>query len=71
MKITIMYSLFNLIKMEDYVQKIIKGTAKLSVAHWWKVLAYAKSIYFVVSLQNIVSNRVSRFTLIWLLGPVL
>jgi len=45
MNITIIYSLINLIKMENYVQKIIKGPAKLSVAHHWKVLAYANSIY--------------------------
>jgi hypothetical protein len=30
-----------LIKIENYVQKIIKGQAKLSVADWWKVLFYA------------------------------
>ena len=41
MKITIIYSLTNLIKMENYVQKIIKGPAKLSAADCWKVLAYA------------------------------
>ncbi len=34
------YSLFIVIKMENYIQKIIKGPAKLSVAHWWKVSAY-------------------------------
>jgi hypothetical protein len=28
-------------KWENYVQKIIKGPAKLSVAHWSKVLACA------------------------------
>jgi len=33
------YSLINLIEMESYVQIIIKGPAKLSVAHWGKVLA--------------------------------
>jgi hypothetical protein len=41
MIITIIYNLINLIKMENYVQKIIKGPAKLSVAHCWKVIAYA------------------------------
>ena len=25
--------------MENYVQKIVKGSAKLSVAHWLKVLS--------------------------------
>ncbi len=39
MNITIIYSLINLIKMENYVQKIIKGSAKLSVAHWLKVFS--------------------------------
>ncbi len=39
MNITSIYSLINLIKMENYVQKIIKGPAKLSVTHWWKVIA--------------------------------
>ncbi len=41
MNITIMYSLIILIEMENYVQKIIKGPDKLSMAHHWKVLAYA------------------------------
>ncbi len=31
--------------MENYVQEIIKGPAKLSVAHHFKVLAYANYIY--------------------------
>jgi hypothetical protein len=39
MNIKSIYSVINLIKMESYVQKIIKELAKLSVAHWWKVLA--------------------------------
>jgi hypothetical protein len=34
------YNLINLIKMENYVQHIIKAPAKLSVADWLKVLAY-------------------------------
>ncbi len=34
MNITIIYNLIILIKTEDYLQKIIKGPAKLSVAHW-------------------------------------
>jgi hypothetical protein len=34
------YKLINLIKMENYVQHIIKAPAKLSVADWLKVLAY-------------------------------
>jgi len=42
MNITIIYTLINLIKMENYVQKIIKGPAKLGMSHWWKVLAYTK-----------------------------
>ncbi len=41
MNITMKYSLIGLIKKENYVQQIIKGPAKLSVAHWWIVLAYA------------------------------
>jgi hypothetical protein len=35
------YSLINLIKVENCIQQIIKGPAKLSVAHWLKVLDYA------------------------------
>jgi hypothetical protein len=41
MNITIICSLIILIKMENYVQKIIKGPAKLSVARRWQVLALA------------------------------
>ena len=41
MNITMKYSLMNLIKKENYIQWIIKELAKLSVAHWLKVLAYA------------------------------
>ncbi len=41
MNITIIHSLIILIKMENYVQKITKGPAKLSMAHHWKALAYA------------------------------
>jgi len=37
MNITMIYNLINLIKMENYAQKIIKGLAKLRVAHWLKV----------------------------------
>ncbi len=33
MNITIIYNLFILIKKENYLQKIIKGPAKLSVAN--------------------------------------
>ncbi len=40
MNITMKYSLNNLIKMENYIQQIIKGPAKFSVALWLKVLAY-------------------------------
>jgi len=42
MNITIINSLILLVKMEYSVQKIIKGPAKLSMAHYWKVIAYAK-----------------------------
>jgi hypothetical protein len=42
------YNLINLIEMENYVQHIIKGPAKLSVADWLKVLAYANQIYMFV-----------------------
>jgi hypothetical protein len=41
MTITIMYKLIIPIKWKNYVQKIIKGPAKLSVAYWLKVLACA------------------------------
>ncbi len=34
-----------LFKMANYIQKIIKGPAKLSVAHWYKVLACSNLIY--------------------------
>jgi hypothetical protein len=34
MYITIIHSLIILIKMENYLQKIIKVPAKLSMAHW-------------------------------------
>ncbi len=34
MNITIIYSLIILIIMENCLQKVIKGPAKLSVAHW-------------------------------------
>jgi hypothetical protein len=33
------------IKMESYVHQIIKGPAKLSVAHWLKDIAYANFLY--------------------------
>jgi hypothetical protein len=41
MNTTVVYSLIILIKTENYVQKIIKGPPKLSMAHFLKVLAYA------------------------------
>jgi hypothetical protein len=41
MNITMIYILINLIKMENYAQKIIKGPAKLDVAHWLKGAACA------------------------------
>jgi hypothetical protein len=41
MNITMKYTLINLIKKENYIQQIIKGPAKLGVAPWLKVLAYA------------------------------
>jgi hypothetical protein len=45
--------------MENYVQKIIKVPAKLSMAHHWKVLAYANKIYMFVSIQIIITNIIN------------
>jgi hypothetical protein len=56
MNITIIYSLINLIKMENYVQKIIKGPAKLNVVHCWKVLAYSNKIYMFCFYTNYFYN---------------
>ncbi len=58
MNFTIIYSLINLIKMENYVQKIIKGPAKLCIAHCWEVLAYAYYIYMFISIQIIISDSI-------------
>jgi hypothetical protein len=41
MNITMIYILINLIKKENYAQKIIKGPVKLGMARWLKVLAGA------------------------------
>jgi hypothetical protein len=41
MNITMKCGLINLIKMENCIQQIIKGPAKLSVAHWRIDLSYA------------------------------
>ncbi len=38
--------------MENYIQKIMKGSAQLSVAHWEKVLAYANLINKVLPCAN-------------------
>ncbi len=45
MNITIKSGLINLIKMGNYIQQIIKGTAKLSVTQCWINLAIAYYMY--------------------------
>jgi hypothetical protein len=57
MNITVICKLIILIKWKKYVLKIIKGPAKLSIAHWLKVLACTNWIYMFVSIQNIASDN--------------
>jgi hypothetical protein len=58
MNITMEYSLNNLIKMENCIHQIIKGPAKLSVAHWFKVLVTLIKFTGLFYLQNIISDTI-------------